>query len=270
MKLKDAVAIVTGASRGIGKATAIALAQEGAHVVCTARSSDATPSKLPGTIDDTVRQIEALGRRALAVPCDIYRDEQVEAMAQRTLAEFGRIDILVNNAAVNYFTSFLETTMKRWDVVLGVNFRGALLCKRAFLPQMMEQGGGKIINVSSGIAVEPWHAVKLGNHPYFVSKVALEGLTQSLACELEPYNVAVNCLRVDLMIASEGAFFHNPDAASGSQSERMAGTAAADVANWEPPEVAAEALLWLATRPLQYTGHIVGINEARWEASRGG
>jgi NAD(P)-dependent dehydrogenase (short-subunit alcohol dehydrogenase family) len=270
MRLKDQVAVVTGASRGIGKAAAIALAEEGAHVVCTARSSDATPAKLPGTIDETVRQIEALGHRALAVTCDIYRDEQVEAMAQQTLAEFGRVDILVNNAAVNYFTSFLETTMKRWDVVLGVNFRGALLCKRAFLPEMIQQGGGRIINVSSGIAVEPWQAVKLGNHPYFVSKVALEGLTRSLAEELGPYNVAVNCLRVDLMVASEGAFFHNPDAAAGGQSERMVGTVAADVANWEPPEVAAEAIMWLATRPLQYTGHIVGINEARWGASRSG
>ncbi len=268
MKLKDAVAVVTGASRGIGKATAIALAQEGAHVVCTARSSDATPSRLPGTVDETARRIQALGRRALAVACDVSKDDQVEALAQRTLAEFGRVDILINNAAATDLAPFLQTPMKRWDVVLGVNLRGAILCCRAFLPQMLQQGSGRIINVGSGIAVEPWLAVQIGNHAYYVSKVALEALTQSLAVELEPQNIAVNCLRIDMTVATEGVLAYNPDAAATGQAALLANTPAADASHWEKPEAVAEAIVWLATREISYTGRVVTATEARWALSR--
>ena len=248
VSLRDAVAVVTGASRGIGRATALALAREGADVVCTARSTANSPSKLPGTIDDTVREVEALGCRALAVPCDVSRDEDVEELAKRTLDRFGRIDILVNNAAVNTWVPFAEIPMKRWDLVLNVNLRGTVLATKAFLPAMIEQGGGRIVNVSSGAAVDLKISAELGIIPYAVSKVAVETLTAGLALEVGAQGVAVNCLRIETSVATEGARFLNPDV---------------DYSDWETPEGAADALLWLATRAPSYNGHTLTIAEVR-------
>ena len=254
MKLQDAVAVVTGASRGIGKATAIGLAREGAHVICTARSTEASPSKAPGTVEETARQVQALGRRALAIPCDISREEQVEALAERTLAEFGRVDIVINNAGgAFYMAPFLQMPMKGWEVNWGVNVRGPILCTRAFLPQMLKQGSGRIVNVSSAQTVEPWLAVKLGNVPYYVTKLALEGFTVALALELRPHNIPVNCLRIEKVIPSEGWPLD---------------ILGLDVRT-DKPEVAVEAILWLATCDPSYTGHVVTIDEARWELTRG-
>ncbi len=254
MKLQDAVVVVTGASRGIGRATALALAREGADIVCIARSTDAAPSKLPGTIEETARQVQALGRRALAIPCDISQEEQVEAMARGTVADFGRVDILVNNAAVNYWAPFAETPAKRWDLVLNVNLRGTVLCTKAFLPLMLKQRSGRIINVSSGAATDAGATVELGILAYSVSKAAVEKLAEGLALELRPQQIAVNCLRIEMGIATEGARLMNPDM---------------DYSDWEKPEAAAEALLWLATRELSYTGHVVTIAEVR-DATAGG
>jgi NAD(P)-dependent dehydrogenase (short-subunit alcohol dehydrogenase family) len=133
------VAVVTGASRGIGRAIAVALAQAGADVVCTARSTEAQPHKvLPGTIEDTARKVQALGRRALAIPVDVSKEDEVEAMTRRVLDEFGRLDILVNNAAIAAPGSFLEVPVRRWDLVMNVNLRGAYLCARAS-PSMIEK-----------------------------------------------------------------------------------------------------------------------------------
>jgi citronellol/citronellal dehydrogenase len=111
--LKDKVAVVTGASRGIGKAIALAYGREGAAVVCTSRTTDASPSKLPGTNDETVREIEAAGGRGLAVQCDVRDDAQVERLRDATLAAFGRCDILVNNAGISFPGTALELPMKR-------------------------------------------------------------------------------------------------------------------------------------------------------------
>jgi citronellol/citronellal dehydrogenase len=254
MRLRDAVAVVTGASRGIGRAVAIAVAREGADVVCTARSTEAARSKLPGTIEETVREVEALGRRALAVPCDVSREPDVEELAKRTLDHFGRIDILVNNAAVNSWAPFAEMPIKRWDLVLNVNLRGTVLCTKAFLPQMIQQRSGRIVNVSSGAATDLKTAAELGIIPYAVSKVAVETLTEGLALELGPHDIAVNCLRIEMSVATEGARFLNPNV---------------DYSDWETPEGAAEALLWLATRELAYTSHVVTIAEVRQALARG-
>lgn len=253
MQLRDAVAVVTGASRGIGRATALALAREGASVVCTARSSDDAPTKLPGTIEETVRMVRETGGTAVAVPCDVSREEQVEALAERTLGEFGRVDVLVNNAAVNAMAPFAETPLKRWDLVLNVNLRGTVMCTRAFLPAMIERGGGSIVNVSSGAVTDIPITVELGIIPYAVSKVAVERFTTFLAEELRPDAIAVNCLRIEEAIATEGARLANP---------------AADFWGWETPEACAEAILWLATRESDYTGRVLTLAEVR-EASGG-
>ena len=151
--LQGQVALVTGASRGIGRAIAIELARLGADVVLAARSTGAAPSRAPGTIDETARQVRALGRRALPLPVDVTSVEQVEAMARRSLGEFGRLDVLVNNAAYMYRSPFYKTPLERWDLVLNVNLRGPVICTQAFLPHMMERGGGRILNISSAAAV---------------------------------------------------------------------------------------------------------------------
>jgi NAD(P)-dependent dehydrogenase (short-subunit alcohol dehydrogenase family) len=251
MKLQDAVAVITGASRGIGRATALAFAREGAHVVCAARSTEAAPSKVPGTIDETVREIQAMGRRALAVPCNLLKDEDTEALARRTLDEFGRVDILINNAGTMYRVPLAEMSMKQWDVVLNVNLRGTVLCTKLFLPQMMEERRGCIINVSSGAASVPLAELaelNLHNLAYSVSKLAVDHFTEGLALELRPHNINVTCLRVDVNIAAEGAVYYNPDI---------------DYSQAEKPEAGAETILWLATHDSDYNGRVVSITEIR-------
>jgi len=248
--LLDQVAVVTGASRGIGRAIAIDFARAGADVVVGARSSDSAPSKLPGTIEQTAREVEATGRRALAVATDVTDEAQVQALAERTLTAFGRIDILVNNAGISFPAPFAQTPLKRWDLVMNVNLRGPVMCTQAFLPRMLEQGAGRIINISSYLA----EAMMSGMMSYSVSKIALEKLTQYLAEELQPEHIAVNALRIELMIATEGWRFRNPDV---------------DYSTWDKPDAASQATLWLATRDLSYTGRVVTIAEVRQQMATG-
>ena len=242
--------MVTGASRGIGRAIAVEFARAGADVVVTARTTESAPSKLPGTIEETARQVRALGRRALAIPTDVTDEAQVDEMARRTLEEFGRIDILVNNAGISFPAPFHQTPRKRWDLVLNVNLRGPVLCTQAFLPRMTEQGSGRIINISSYLA----EVLMPGMLSYSVSKIALEKLTQGLAAELQEHRIAVNALRIELNIATEGWVFRNPEI---------------DFSTWEKPEAAAQAALWLATRELSYSGKVVTIAEVRQAMAAG-
>jgi len=248
MNWKDAVVVITGASRGIGRTTAIALADAGANVVCIARSTIALPGKLPGTLEDTVAQVTDRGVRGLAIPCDISDEEQVAGMAARTLAEFGDIDVLINNAATNYWQPLAETPVKRWDLVMNVNLRGTFLCTRAFLPQMLERGEGRIVNVSSGAATDAEITAELGIIPYAVSKAAVEKLTETLAIEVASGGVAVNCLRIEMAVATEGAKLLSEGA---------------DLSDWETPEAIAEALMWVAARPLSKTGLILNVADVQ-------
>src|SRR3989337_571252 len=232
--LAGQVAVVTGASRGIGRAIAVEFARAGADVVIAARSSEKAPSKLPGTIEETARQVEATGRRALAVPLDVTDEAQVQEMAERTLGQFGRLDILVNNAGISFPAPFSQTPLKRWDLVMNVNLRGPVMCTQAFLPKMLEQGSGRVINISSYLA----EAMMPGMMSYSVSKIALEKLTQYLAEELQPKGIAVNALRIELMIATEGWQFRHPALA---------------YSTWDKPDAASQATLWLgAPAPPSY------------------
>lgn len=248
--LLDQVAVVTGASRGIGRQIAIDFAKAGADVVVTARSSENAPSKLPGTIEDTAHEVEAQGRRALAIPMDVTSEEQIGEMAQRTLKEFGRCDILVNNAAISAPAPFHETPLKRWDLVMKVNLRGPVMCMQAFLPSMIERKSGRIINISSILAEEVIPPMV----SYSVSKVALEKLTQYAGVELRQYGIPVNCLRIEMSIATEGWMYRNPGM---------------DFSDWEKPDAASEATLWIATQPVEWTGNVVTIADARAAMGKG-
>ena len=183
--LAGQVAVVTGASRGIGKEIARWFAREGAAVVCTSRTTDAKPSKLPGTNDQTVREIAAAGGRAIAVGCDVRLEEEVEHLRAATIDTFGRCDILVNNAGISFPGNTLDLAVKRWDLVYEVNVRGPYLTFRAFAPHMVAQGGGTIVNVSSGAAT----SVGAGRLSYAVTKAALNKLTVGLAEEMKPHHI---------------------------------------------------------------------------------
>jgi len=189
MRLEGKVAIVTGASRGIGKAIALALAREGADVVAAARTEKET-GPLPGTIHKTVDEIRALGRRALAVKTDVTKEEQVAEMVRRALEEFGHIDILVNNAGITVPGMVMDMPIKRWDLTIAVNLRGTFLCTKAVLPTMVERRSGNIINLSSILGTRDI----LGNVAYGVTKAAIERFSRGLAKEVEEYNIAVNAL----------------------------------------------------------------------------
>ncbi len=215
-KLAGKVAIITGSSRGIGKAIALEFAQEGANIVVVARSE--TESKLSGTISKTAQAVEALGGQALAIKCDVSNEDEVNSMVSRTLNRFGRVDILVNNAAVGYYMPLMETPLKHWDLVMRVNVRGPFLCIKAVVPKMIEQKGGSILNISS-VSVEdvfsrierPGGGRRTSGSLYGASKAALERITRGLAEELKGANIAVNALKPVKPTYSEGVTFWNPD-----------------------------------------------------------
>ncbi len=245
MKLSGKVAIVTGASRGVGAATAELSAARGCRVACAARATDESPLPIPGTIDDTVRRIVAADGEAIAVPTNLARDDEVERMVATTLEHFGRIDALVNNAAIT-FPGDLALEMKRFDLVMQVDLRAPLIALRAALPAMKAQGGGAVVNVSSvaGLNFIP------DLMAYGMAKAALEHLTVSAAHQLRPFDITVNTFRIDVPVASEGFVFNMPDI---------------DHSDWEPSEVAAEGIVWMLEQPPSYTGHNEGMAALRAE-----
>ncbi len=181
-RLKDKVAIVTGAGRGLGEHIARAYCREGAQVVLTSRSDDENQ----GVASD----LNAAGLPAFAVSGDVRDEEDVRAVFSRARAAFGPVDILVNNAGANQLKPFTETTVEEWDRILTTNLRGAFLCVREALTDMVPRRSGAILNISSGF----------GSHPapnftaYCASKFGLEGFTRSLAMEMEAEGIRVNTL----------------------------------------------------------------------------
>jgi citronellol/citronellal dehydrogenase len=234
MDLTDKVALVTGASRGVGAATAVALAEAGCHVACAARSTADSPHTTPGVIDDTVARVRAAGREGLAVPTNLAIADEVVEMVRTTHEHFGRLDILINNAAIS-FVGDLDVTLKRHDLMMEVNLRAPFIALREAAALMQAQGGGAIINVSSLAALHPFP----DQLSYGMGKIALERLTVDAAKHLQQHGIAVNCFRIDIAVASEGF---------------LANTPTADHTGWEPPAVAAEGILWMLRQPLEYSG----------------
>ncbi len=202
--LSGKTAIVTGGSRGIGKAICLALAGAGANVVIAARSEEGS-SSLPGTIYKTAEEIEGLGGRALPVRCDVTAASEVQNVVEKTMSTYGAIDILVNNAGVLHGASFLQTETSDFADVWQVNVLGPFLCTRAVLPLMIPQKRGSIVNISSGLA-ESTHP---GNNAYSASKAALNRMMLKLAAEVAEHNIAVNLLNPG-MIRSEGMITRIP------------------------------------------------------------
>jgi citronellol/citronellal dehydrogenase len=245
VKLDGKVAIVTGASRGVGAAAAVALAREGVAVACAARATDADPLRLPGTIDATVRQITDAGGSAVAVPTNLAKEEEIERMVADTVEHFGRLDVLVNNAAIT-FPGDLDVPLKRYDLMMTVNLRAPLVAAHAAVPHMKQRGEGAILNVSSAAAL----MYVPGLMVYGMSKIAMEHLTVSLAAQLADDRIAVNTFRIDLPVASEGFVANTPDF---------------DHSDWEPTDVPAEGIVWMLRQPPSYTGQNVGMRALRDE-----
>ncbi len=182
MKLAEKIAIVTGGGRGIGRATALLFAREGADVVVVARTSS--------EIETVAAEIRAMGRRALAVPTDLSKEDQIEASVQRALAEFGRVDVLVNNAGANADHTVVGMPTAEWHYVLSVNLTAGFLMCRAVLPAMIKQGGGVIVNVTSRAA----KVGRLKRSAYCAAKAGLGAFSMALAKEVEEHNIRVNTL----------------------------------------------------------------------------
>jgi 3-oxoacyl-[acyl-carrier protein] reductase len=182
MKLEGKVAIVTGASRGIGWEIALGFADEGADLAVCARD---------GTrLERLVGEIERRGRRALAVTADVTLEADVTRLAERTVETFGRIDVLCNNAGVFHKGAVDALDSSRWDEVIAVNLRGPFLCSRAVLPHMKRQNYGRIVDMSSGSAIN----CRPGWGAYSASKAALNALSRTLANELTGFNILVNAM----------------------------------------------------------------------------
>jgi 7-alpha-hydroxysteroid dehydrogenase len=197
-RLDGKVAIVTGAGRGIGQAVALAFAEQGANVVISARTES--------EIEATAAQARAFGAKALALPCDVTDAAQLDALVTRTVAELGRIDLVVNNAGGFPPMAFLDTDPPSWDWCFKFNLTSAYLLTRAALPHMLERDGGAVLNISSAAG----RIVQKGFVAYGTAKAALSFMTRQLGAEFAP-RVRVNALAVGAVETSALAPFLSDD-----------------------------------------------------------
>jgi len=243
-KLQGKSAIVTGASRGIGQAIAELFAAEGARVVCAARTVREGDHPLEGSLGRTVDGIKQKGGEAHAVAADISKPEDCLALIEQARALLGPIDILVNNAALNYYVPIEKYRINRWIKCFEINVHAPFILSQAVLTDMTAGRGGAIVNISSGSAIGPGrgpYADKTvrGGTMYGASKAALERFTQGLAQEMAQYgNIAVTALAPSRTVPTPGTVFH----------KLMSGK---DDPRGEPPSMMARAALLLASEPAE-------------------
>lgn len=188
-RLSNKVALITGASRGIGRQVALTLAGEGASVVVAAKT-ERPKSSLPGTIHETVSMIEAAEGKALAVRCDVRKDEDLANLMNTTIETFGRLDILIHNAGALWWADVAETPVKRFDLVMEVNVRAAFVLTQLGIPHLTASGAGQVLVYSPPIEL----AALPGHTAYLISKFGMTMLALGLAGELRGGNVAANSL----------------------------------------------------------------------------
>jgi len=191
---------ITGASRGIGLAIALSAARDGANIVIAAKSDVPNP-KLPGTIHSAAAAVEAAGGKALAIKCDIREEDNVHAAVAATVARFGGIDILVNNASAIWLRGALDTPMKRFDLMQQVNARGSFLCAQACLPHLLKSSNPHILTLAPPPSLDPkWWAPHTG---YTLAKMGMSFVTLGLAAEFADKGVAINALWPRTIIATD-------------------------------------------------------------------
>lgn len=241
MRLAGKTAIITGASRGIGREIALRFAREGASVVLSAKTVHPNP-RLPGTLGEVQREVEALGAKCLVCPCDVRDENRIVEVVNETTSAFGGVDILINNAGALWWKPVLETPVKRLDLVMSVNVRAAFLFSQAVLPSMIERGGGHIVNMSPPIDLSKLK----GYVAYFISKYGMTMLTHGLAEEVREHHIAVNSLW--------------PVTAIDTAAVRNYGVGTED--QWRKPAILADATLELVTLdPARLTGQALSDEE---------
>ncbi|HUI48714.1 MAG TPA: SDR family oxidoreductase [Acidimicrobiia bacterium] len=239
--------VVTGASRGIGRGLAIYLGRQGARVVCAARTVQGAPSELPGTIDETAAEIRAAGGAAVAMRCDIGAPEDISALVGGTVAEFGALDALVNNAMTPTHASLEESTVEMWDDSMRINVRSLYLFTRAVTPVMRARGGGSIVNISSGAAAHEVSALMPPGYViYSVAKAALERFSSAAAPELRPLGVNINALRPGAVRTEHTTLEFGPDF---------------DWSGWAEPEDVGPPVAYLAAQiDTDFTGRVLDVS----------
>lgn len=249
-RLDGKVAIVTGASRGIGKDIAVLFAAEGGKVVCAARTVEEGSHPLEGSLNTTIAEIRAAGGEATAAAANISLPEDCEALVQAARDTYGPVDVLVNNAALTYFIPVKDYALNRWMRSWAVNFHAPFILSQLVLEDMMPRGSGSIVNISSGAAIGPGRGpypdapANSGGTCYGAEKAALERFTQGLAQEVYQYGISVSAVSPSLVVPTPGTVFHN--LVSGIDDPRG-----------EHPELMAKAALLLASEPLDdVTGRV--------------
>lgn len=242
-RLEGKVAIVTGASRGIGKEIAKLFAAEGARVACTARTVEEGAHRLAGSLDATLAEIADAGGEAIAIAGDVSSFPDCERIVRSAREALGPIDVLVNNAALTYFIPVAEFPVEKWLKSFAVNLHGPFFMSRLVLEEMIARRSGAIVNISSGAAIGPGRgpyksAPMRGGTLYGAEKAALERFTQGLAAEVYGDGVSVTCVSPSQVVPTPGVMFHKlldrPDAPHA-----------------EPVEMMARAALLLATEPIE-------------------
>ncbi len=245
-KLDGKVAIVTGASRGIGAEIARLFAAEGGKVIATARTVEEGSHPLPGSLNATLADIKEQGGEATAVAGDVSEYESCEAIVDAAIDTYGTVDVLVNNAALTYFIPVAEFPINRWLRSTAVNFHGPFYMSQLCLQKcMLERGSGSIVNVSSGAAIGPGRGpysealqAGRGGTLYGAEKAALERFTQGLVAEVYKDGISVTCVSPSQVVPTPGTVHH-----------RL--VRGLDDPRGEPPDTMAKAVLLLASEPLE-------------------
>ncbi len=248
MSLEGKVAIVTGASRGIGADVAKALGAAGAAVAVCARSEEVTDKRLPGTIHSVAREINDAGGKAIAVRMDMRDPESITAGVAKVVEELGGADILVNNAAI-LVPGTIETVLPRHiELIWQIDLRGPVLAMKEAVPHMKARGGGHIINVSSRAGVfpgpGPYENTRAGGGFYSMVKAGLERYSQATAMELQEYHISVNVLSPQGRIKTPGNVWAENDRENPNL-------------EFEEAVHMARGAVWICEQPPTYTGHIL-------------